>query len=205
MVANDDSKEEMVGMFFSFCYFFQIFQKNELTFGRTLDLSSINDDSQILKILLGPWNEQNTSAKFFNLSSDEIYDINLLARKREELNNRIQREVADAAKVAIETENEWDIFLEVFNYYAKQEAEAVAQVCNKDLGRLEKLDAITSFLTVFSNVTQDSCKVNGVDIELDKILTAVEKRMQHAPAHCIVNDESNHSFRLGLTGSSTLK
>ena len=60
-------------------------------------------------------------------------------------------DIEKAKTIAAETEQDWDLFLQVLNDYSEKEAFAVSQVCS-NISRLEKLSAIKAYLAVLQDV-----------------------------------------------------
>lgn len=202
--ASPNEKEDILGTFFAWTYLLRVVQDNEYIFGRTLDFSSINNADPIFDIIMSPWGERDTLARFVNLTPDEKNAIEKLECTRKEIKKKIAQEISYAETVAEETEREWDIFLRVINNYSEKESNAVRQIC-MPLSKKEKLDAVGEYISVLRDNSEGYYRANGEAIRLTPVFEAVEKRMHYAAAYCVVCDRSGSSFRLHQYAVNLLK
>lgn len=195
-IAFGEDKECIEEKFFAWLYLLKIVQNNEYVFGRTLDFSSISDTSPLLEILWSPWNEQNTSAHFVNLTAAELDTANNLECARKELKKRFAEEISHARVVAAETDREWDLFLRILNDYSEKERYAVDRVRDTQLTILEKIAVIESYFSFLQDNANEQYIMDGNAANITPIIEAAKKRLEYAPAHCLVRDDSRQTFRL---------
>lgn len=193
--VEGEEKEYLIEMFFAWLYLFKVVQENECIFGRTLDFTSVSNTSPVLEILWSPWSERNSFCSFVELTPDDLIRIKTLELTRNELKNRIAREISCAATIAQNSEFEWDQFLRVLNYYSTKEAAAVNSILDS-LSRTEKLQAIGEYLSILKDNSNDQCVINGEIIDLCPVIEVAKKRLQDAPSHCLVANDSGQVFRL---------
>lgn len=193
--APDEAKDPMIELFFAWMYLLKIVQENELIFGKTLDFSSVKCTDPLFEIIMSPWNQDNTMASFVALSDSELGALKSLEHTRKDIKARISLEIEDAKTIAVETEQDWDLFLRVLNDYSEKEAFAVSQVCS-NISRAEKLSAIQSYLAVLQDNFEGYYSCDGERVHLISAIEAIEKRLRAAAAYCVVQDSSGAVFRL---------
>lgn len=193
--VDGEEKECLVEMFFAWLCLLKIVQENEYIFGKTLDFSSVSETGPVLEILWSPWSERNTYAHFIDLTPVELDAIQKLEHTRKALKDQLARFASQATAIAAETDYEWDLFLRILNDYSLKESHAVNQVLSS-LSKIEKLEAIGAYISVLKDNSNDKYIAEDKVIELTPVIAAAKKRLQHAPSHCFVSDNSGQIFRL---------
>lgn len=193
--APEDARDPMIEFFFAWMYLLKIVQENELIFGKTLDFSSVKCTDPLFEIIMSPWNQNNSMASFVALSASELDALNILEHTRKDIKARISMDIEKAKTIAVETEQDWDLFLQVLNDYSEKEAFAVSQVCS-NISKLEKLSAIKAYLAVLQDNFEGYYQINGERVHLTPVINAIEKRLRSAAAYCVVQDTSGAIFRL---------
>lgn len=193
--VDGEEKEHLVEMFFAWVYLLKIVQENEYIFGKTLDFSSVSETGLVLEILWSPWSERNTYAHFVDLTPTELDAIKQLEYTRKALKDQIALFISHATTIATETDYEWDLFLRILNDYSLKESHAVNQVLSS-LSKTEKLEAIGEYISVLKDNSNDKYIAEDKVIELTPVIAAAKKRLQYAPSHCFVSDDSGQIFRL---------
>lgn len=193
-LVSEDSREETVAIFFAWLYLLKNVQENERISGKTLNPSAINDDALLLELLSSPWTETHNHL-LITLSAEERQALDDLYTSREEIKNSIYEENSIASSVALETEDAWDLFLEILNDLSDRELRAVEQVCS-DISVGEKLGCINQYISLYHSVQSGKYTINGISTNLLALITTIKKRMEQAPAYCSVKDDVAHSFRL---------
>lgn len=195
MLAEVSESDELADVLAAWLYLFVVVQQKEKQHGKTINLSVLDDTNPVFELLAEPWQDVNGSW-FIDLTAEEKRKLELLTLERNELRNEILEEIFAAYMVAQKTEQEWQQFLDIVNDLVRWERYVVAQIC-EPISEASKLESMTLYTRVILRALEsDHYFIDHHLVPMKPILSAVEERMNSAPAHCIVCDSAGYEFRL---------
>lgn len=191
-LLSGDFHEEDISMFFAWLWLLKAVQVQELVHGKTIDPVAVCNAHELL---FCSWKD-NANPHLINISQKEQTDLKEIIYTREEIKSELKETLSKASNVAQETEPSWDVYLSILNNLIEQERNTVEQVVSLDLSATEKIRCIENYISLIRKVGEDKYLLGKKTVSLSKLSKDIKKRMQLAPAHCFVKDQSGQAFRL---------
>ncbi len=168
-------------------------QMQELHYGYTIDVDKIDMSTPIISLILQPW-DANSNSLLKKLSPQEIDRLNLLHEKRMEIHAIAKKERLETEALAKETDNDWNLFLEMLFDRSKSEDHIIQEILDESLLPKEKLQLLTEFADSIREEHDGLAMIRGHQEDIERIYNSVIDRLNGAPDLSLVQTENGQPF-----------
>ena len=194
IVPEDAHRSEHRDMMFALIYLLKEVQKKEIQYNRAINIKSISNKTNILKLIETDWDK--VDKKYFSELTD--YGTKKLKEVDESvirLSEKVVEDYAAQKEIADRTETEWHLFLDIFNDLSGKEKEVIYQI-NRAGSPKDKSRIISGYQSVLRNIERAKYVINGEEVSLLPLFDVVNERITKAPVYCTVKTDGNKGFQL---------
>ena len=194
LVPDDESFSICRDLAFTWIYLLKLVQNKEVRYGKTINFEAVSAKTNLLKLIEADWDK--VDGKYFIKLTD--YGLKKLVKVREaakELGEKYQADINRQKEIAINTKQEWNLFLDVLNDLSRQEHDTISCI-NRAGSPKDKIGIISKYNNILRYIERGSYTINGEEISLLPLFENVNERMTQASVFCNVKTGNGKSFHL---------
>lgn len=189
--AEIDSHSKEI--FSELLYLYKLLIKKEIKTGITINVNNIKPDTNIYDLIHSEWSLDNvffTKMSLFEYKNCEVYKD-----KIDELNKENSKLSNIAKNIAIETNEEWEAFLQILNQRSKAEINCINALL-KSNSPSKKKKIIYEYKKTIEKIFITRYSVKNKNLAIWDIAESVDTRFEKSPFYCNVYTKRFDSFKL---------
>ncbi len=192
-LSLDDEKDEVVDAINTWVCLLRLFQEKEMQFQKTINVNlALKKNVNILELLGKNWNTR-FNRYLIPLSKEEKLRLSNLKSERETILSQFEIKRKQAFSIALKTDRQWGLFLQIINDLAKNEFDVISEIM-KPISSKKKLNTIYNYQSIIRGIENGHYFLNGEKIELSEVYDVVTVRFCKAQNYCRAHLDSGKSF-----------